>query len=70
MQNLYSIIIKVEPVGCVCAGSRKKLVSEICGHLHGDKCTFDCYKCTICDKRFRYESWGFQHVHNYHTPKK
>jgi hypothetical protein len=57
-----SCIIEIKPIGCVCLDSRKKLVSSICGHLHSDKCIFDCYKCTICNQLFRYWSWGAQHA--------
>jgi hypothetical protein len=56
-----SDIIRIEPIGCVC-GKKKKLISEICGHLSSDVCSFDCYKCIKCKQLFRYESWAIMHL--------
>ena len=61
-EKIEKLILKIPQKGCLCNSERRKFLSSIvgCGQLYG--CNYDKFKCSVCDKTFRYYSFVYNHI--------
>jgi hypothetical protein len=66
-EQIQKFIEKIDKKGCRCPTERYRYISSIVGCNKKNGCCYDEYKCTICQKTFRYGSIAFQHIRCCHT---